>query len=98
MTGASTGVPGLKISPNSSLIASSYATPKWWKEAVVYQVYPASFNSGKSATEADGWGDVRGIVEKVPYLKSLGVDVVWTSPSEYILSILKTYSKRPLAT
>jgi glycosidase len=61
---------------------SNYITKKWWKEAIVYQVYPASFKSSKPAAEADGWGDVRGITEKVPYLKSLGVDVVWTSPSE----------------
>ncbi|KAL3464539.1 alpha-glucosidase [Aspergillus heterothallicus] len=59
---------------------ADYATPKWWKEAVVYQVYPASFKSSKPANQADGWSDVRGITEKVPYLKCLGVDVVWTSP------------------
>lgn len=63
------------------MASSNYATPKWWKEAVVYQVYPASFKSSKPPSEADGWGDVRGMTAKVPYLKSLGVDVVWTSPS-----------------
>ncbi|RAH68039.1 glycoside hydrolase family 13 protein [Aspergillus aculeatinus CBS 121060] len=62
------------------MTSSNYATPKWWKEAVVYQVYPASFKSRKPPSQADGWGDVRGITDKVPYLKSLGVDVVWTSP------------------
>jgi glycosidase len=61
---------------------SNYTTHKWWKEAIVYQVYPASFKSSKSAAEADGWGDVRGITEKVPYLKALGIDVVWTSSSK----------------
>ena len=64
------------------LSESNYTTKKWWKEAVVYQIYPASFKSSKSAAEADGWGDVPGIIEKVPYLKSLGVDVVWCSPSK----------------
>ncbi|KAI0170822.1 glycoside hydrolase superfamily, partial [Pestalotiopsis sp. NC0098] len=59
---------------------ANYTQPKWWKEAVVYQVYPASFNSSKSADEADGWGDINGIIDKVPYLKSLGVDVIWSSP------------------
>ncbi|KAJ5724324.1 alpha-glucosidase, partial [Penicillium malachiteum] len=59
---------------------SNYTTPKWWKDAIIYQVYPASFKSSKPASYADGWGDVRGITEKVPYLKSLGMDVVWTSP------------------
>ncbi|GAD98112.1 alpha-glucosidase [Paecilomyces variotii No. 5] len=59
---------------------SNYTSPKWWKEVTVYQIYPASFKSGKPASDADGWGDVRGIIEKVPYLKALGVDVVWISP------------------
>ncbi|KAH5604360.1 hypothetical protein HBI45_110260 [Parastagonospora nodorum] len=49
---------------------------KWWKEAVVYQVYPASFLD----TNGDGWGDVPGITSKLDYLKDLGVDVVWVSP------------------
>lgn len=61
---------------------SNYSSPKWWKESVVYQVYPASFNCGKSTTNTNGWGDVTGIIEKVPYLESLGVDIVWLSPSE----------------
>lgn len=51
----------------------------------MYQIYPASFKSGKPAIQADGWGDVTGIIEKGPYLKSLGVDVVWSSPSESYL-------------
>ncbi|KAF1350586.1 glycoside hydrolase [Lizonia empirigonia] len=49
---------------------------RWWKEAVVYQVYPASFKD----TNGDGWGDVPGIEEKLDYLKNLGVDVIWVSP------------------
>lgn len=55
---------------------SSFSTPKWWKEAVVYQIYPASFKDNNG----DGWGDVKGITSKLDYLKSLGVDVVWSSP------------------
>lgn len=66
-------------------LRSNYTTQKWWKEAVMYQIYPASFKSGKPAIQADGWGDVTGIIEKGPYLKSLGVDVVWSSPSESYL-------------
>lgn len=58
---------------------NSYSTHKWWKEAVVYQVYPASFKSTGSGTEP-GWGDVRGITSKLDYLKHLGVDVLWVSP------------------
>ncbi|WP_254271273.1 glycoside hydrolase family 13 protein [Haloarcula marina] len=48
----------------------------WWKEAVVYQVYPRSFND----SDGDGIGDLAGITEKVDYLDSLGVDVVWLCP------------------
>lgn len=61
---------------------SNYTVKKWWKEAVVYQVYPASFKSGNATDKIDGWGDVGGIIEKVPYLRSLGVDVLWSSPSK----------------
>lgn len=53
-----------------------YAQPKWWKESVVYQIYPSSFQD----SNGDGWGDVKGITSRVDYLKSLGVDVVWLSP------------------
>lgn len=49
---------------------------KWWKEAVVYQVYPRSFKD----TNADGIGDLRGIISKLDYIKRLGVDVVWLNP------------------
>ena len=48
----------------------------WWKEAVVYQIYPRSFKDGNG----DGVGDLRGIIEKLDYLKDLGVDAVWLSP------------------
>ncbi|KAF1846487.1 glycoside hydrolase family 13 protein [Cucurbitaria berberidis CBS 394.84] len=49
---------------------------QWWKEAVVYQIYPASFLD----SNGDGWGDVPGITQKLDYLKDLGVDVIWVSP------------------
>ncbi|GAA0327940.1 oligo-1,6-glucosidase [Bacillus carboniphilus] len=51
-------------------------TRKWWKEAVVYQVYPRSFND----SNGDGIGDIPGIIEKLDYLKELGIDVIWLSP------------------
>ncbi|TKA72639.1 hypothetical protein B0A55_05984 [Friedmanniomyces simplex] len=57
----------------------SHIKPAWWKEAVVYQIYPASFLSTNSGTEP-GWGDIRGITSKLDYLKHLGVDIVWLSP------------------
>jgi len=53
-------------------------TEAWWKEAVIYQVYPSSFLD----TNGDGWGDVKGITSKLDYLKQLGVDIVWVSPSQ----------------
>lgn len=49
---------------------------KWWKESVVYQIYPRSFMD----SNGDGIGDLRGIISKLDYLKELGVDVVWLSP------------------
>ena len=48
----------------------------WWKQAVVYQVYPRSFRD----TDGDGLGDIRGIVSKIGYLDELGVDALWLSP------------------
>ncbi|KAH8681656.1 trehalose-6-phosphate hydrolase, partial [Xylariales sp. PMI_506] len=58
--------------------ASSYSTPQWWKEAVVYQIYPSSFQSHPGNTS--GWGSIKGITSRLDYLKSLGADVVWSSP------------------
>ncbi len=49
---------------------------QWWKEVVVYQIYPRSFKD----TNGDGIGDLKGIFEKLDYIKSLGVDVVWLNP------------------
>lgn len=48
----------------------------WWKQSVVYQVYPRSFCDGNG----DGVGDLRGLIGKLDYLQALGVDVVWLSP------------------
>ena len=49
---------------------------RWWKEAVVYQVYPRSFND----SDGDGIGDLRGIVDRLDYIADLGADVVWLNP------------------
>jgi oligo-1,6-glucosidase len=48
----------------------------WWKEAIVYQIYPRSFKD----TNGDGIGDLKGIIAKLDYIKSLGVDVIWLNP------------------
>lgn len=49
---------------------------EWWKDAVIYQIYPKSFYD----SNGDGFGDIKGIIEKIPYLKTLGVDALWLSP------------------
>ena len=49
---------------------------KWWKECVVYQIYPRSFCD----SNGDGIGDIKGITSKLEYLKELGIDVIWLSP------------------
>ena len=51
-------------------------TKKWWKEAIFYQIYPRSFYDANG----DGIGDLPGIIEKLDYLKDLGVDALWLSP------------------
>jgi oligo-1,6-glucosidase len=55
---------------------SSNPKNAWWKESVVYQIYPRSFCD----SNGDGIGDLRGIIQKLDYLKELGVSVVWLSP------------------
>lgn len=49
---------------------------EWWKEGVVYQIYPRSFQD----SNADGVGDLRGIINRLDYIKSLGVDIIWLNP------------------
>ncbi|MFB4212452.1 alpha-glucosidase [Shouchella sp. JSM 1781072] len=49
---------------------------KWWQKEVVYQIYPKSFND----TNHDGIGDIQGITEKIPYLESLGITMIWICP------------------
>lgn len=57
--------------------------PKWWQDAVVYQIYPRSFMD----SNGDGIGDLNGITSKLDYLQTLGVDVIW----------LRAYPSRPVA-
>ncbi|MGL5041939.1 MAG: alpha,alpha-phosphotrehalase [Culicoidibacterales bacterium] len=49
---------------------------KWWKNQTVYQVYPLSYNDSND----DGRGDLQGIIAKIPYIKSLGVGIIWLTP------------------
>ena len=57
-------------------MCSSDLKKKWWQDKVAYQIYPKSFYD----TNGDGIGDLPGIIEKLDYLKELGVDIVWLSP------------------
>lgn len=56
--------------------ASELLAPVWWRDGILYQIYPRSFLD----TNGDGVGDLKGITEKLPYLKELGVTGVWISP------------------
>ena len=49
---------------------------EWYKNAVVYQIYPFSFKDSNN----DGWGDIEGIISKLDYIKDLGVTAIWFSP------------------
>lgn len=49
---------------------------KWWKEGILYQIYPQSFKD----TDGDGFGDFQGVIEKMDYIESLGVNLVWMNP------------------
>src|SRR3954469_19051861 len=51
-------------------------TAHWWQTGVIYQIYPRSFQD----TDGDGIGDLRGIMQRLPYLVLLGVDAIWISP------------------
>ena len=48
----------------------------WYKDLVIYQIYPRSFKDGNN----DGIGDLKGMIEKLDYLKELGINAVWMSP------------------
>ncbi len=64
-----------KLIPDSAMQTRLHDGP-WWKHAVIYEIYPRSFQD----TNGDGTGDLNGIAERMPYLESLGVDAVWIAP------------------
>lgn len=69
----------MKSEPQTVLAAAPSPASKdrdWWRGAVIYQIYPRSFADGSG----DGVGDFAGMVERLPYVASLGVDAVWVSP------------------
>ncbi|WP_306120761.1 MULTISPECIES: alpha-glucosidase [unclassified Roseitalea] len=58
------------------LVTSHETDRDWWRGAVIYQIYPRSFQD----TDGDGIGDLRGVTRRLPYVASLGVDAIWISP------------------
>ena len=54
----------------------TYNQEKWWKNAVVYQIYPRSFQD----SNGDGIGDLNGIIQRLDYLADLGINAIWLSP------------------
>lgn len=64
------------LAQNEFVKTSQKNDSKWWKEAIVYQVYPRSFKD----SDGDGVGDLKGIISKLDYIKSLGIDAVWLNP------------------
>jgi len=73
--GSNSSVNSESISKNDSSDSSSFSR-KWWKEAVVYQIYPRSFKDADN----NGIGDIKGIISKLDYIKSLGINVIWLNP------------------
>lgn len=76
----------MHIATSALLLASSSLaavinnhTQQWWKEGVVYQIYPASFKESRS-NDSIGWGDIKGVTSKLGHIQSLGADIVWLSP------------------
>lgn len=69
----------LLLAASSVAAATSNHTHQWWKEGVVYQVYPASFKESRS-NDSIGWGDIKGITSKLDHIQDLGANIVWLSP------------------
>ena len=64
------------INAQKAALPNTNGGRKWWKEAVVYQIYPRSFKD----SDGDGVGDLKGLTAKLDYVKSLGVDIIWLNP------------------
>lgn len=67
---------GVTLLSHATQAQSTTPQRTWWKEAIVYQIYPRSFKD----SDGDGIGDLKGIISKLDYIKSLGVTAVWLNP------------------
>lgn len=67
---------GCAENTNKPDVSPEIANRAWWKEGVIYQVYPRSFKD----SDGDGVGDLRGVIDKLDYIQSLGVKMVWMNP------------------
>ena len=61
----------------------------WWKEAIIYQIYPRSFQD----SDGDGIGDLNGITSRLDYIQSLGVDIIWLNPTMIMVTTSATIGK-----
>ena len=66
--------------------------PSWWQDAAIYQVYPRSFADGNG----EGVGDLAGLLDRLPYIASLGVDGIWMTPSQPSPQVDQGYDERLL--
>jgi alpha-glucosidase len=76
VTSAAAQAPAAKPSPKTHTAISTASQRDWWKNAVIYQIYPRSFQD----SNGDGIGDLNGITSRLDYLKDLGVDAIWLTP------------------
>ena len=73
----STALNGFAQAPSASALqAAQPAGPEWWRHAVIYEIYPRSFQD----SDGDGIGDVKGIASRLDYLHDLGIDAIWITP------------------
>lgn len=70
------GLTDMNMQTRDAVLDRTTADADWWRGAVIYQIYPRSYQD----SSGDGVGDLRGIVQRIPHIASLGVDAIWISP------------------